>query len=547
MYSLRCLLPAAAGLVLLLDATVHAFTPSLSSTAKTTTMAPAKDAQPLVVSMSATEESQGTINIEFPFDDRAVRFAYDEWRIAFNKGDFDPIRFEYFTQNYKALVVQNLKERQKAINEGREPPIFRSLSEFGDWSQDEMNEGYRAGPALNSGSGDVPRPTEVVNQLDETAIMSAYEEWRVAFNKGDFDMTRYEQFKTNYIAMTKENLRARRAAIDAGLQPPTFKSLNEYGDWSLQEFQQARQLQQQEQLQLERDQALAVAQGTQSVSDFGTQPVTVNNVAVPSLTSEKEEAKLIKQYWDIYTTWCAIYNKKPLQSRLPIFINNYWTVSNYCDENPDAKFNLNEYADLTKSELYELSYQRGEKLSLNVVCSDSKLQFSDGTKMQALLDPDSGSKIGSIIETTNGNTYLCENKADGVAVLIGWKQNADDGSITGYVFNKNGTFSNDFMFFCFRRCLKLAVYLYFGINWEGCHFSLSLLLILVPYSKQTKSSLTRDGLVLSLYRKIFSCICLLLCIGFKDGTKVTTSPIPIVASSDTIVKTQGGSMYRLLD
>ena len=95
-------------------------------------------------------------------------------------------------------------------------------------------------------------------------------------------------------------------------------------------------------------------------------------------------------------------------------------------------------ADLTKDELYELSYQRGEKLSLNVVSSESKLQFSDGTKMQSLLDPENGSKVGTIIETTSGNTYLCESNADDVAVLVGWKQNADDGSITGYVFNKNG-------------------------------------------------------------------------------------------------------------
>ena len=226
-----------------LACTAEAFTlqnPSttLFPTSEATGVASFKDLS-FALSMSSTEESQGTVNIEFPFDDRAVRFAYDEWRIAFNKGDFDPVRFENFSKNYKALVVENLKERQKAINEGREPPVFRSLSEFGDWSSDEMNEGVRAGPGLDIGQTDPPRPTQVVSELDEKAIQCAYDEWRIAFNKGDFDEVRYLQFKTNYIAMTKENLRARKAAIDAGLQPPTFKSLNEFGDWSLEEFQQA--------------------------------------------------------------------------------------------------------------------------------------------------------------------------------------------------------------------------------------------------------------------------------------------------------------------
>ena len=73
----------------------------------------------------------------FPFSDRQVRFAYDEWRLIYDKGDYDPKRFESFKANHRTLVMSNLKAREKAAQDGRPIPQWMSLNEYGDCSMDE--------------------------------------------------------------------------------------------------------------------------------------------------------------------------------------------------------------------------------------------------------------------------------------------------------------------------------------------------------------------------------------------------------------------------
>jgi hypothetical protein len=82
----------------------------------------------------------------FPYGDDAVRFAYDEWRMKFAKGAFDPVRFESFKINFKTLTTANLEARNKASAEGGDPPAWMSLNEYGDYSMAEYEAMKRGEP-----------------------------------------------------------------------------------------------------------------------------------------------------------------------------------------------------------------------------------------------------------------------------------------------------------------------------------------------------------------------------------------------------------------
>jgi hypothetical protein len=84
---------------------------------------------------SSAEASNSPLT--FPFSDRQVRFAYDEWRLIYNKGDYDAERFESFKTNHKTLTISNLKAREKAAGDGRPIPQWMSLNGYGDYSLDE--------------------------------------------------------------------------------------------------------------------------------------------------------------------------------------------------------------------------------------------------------------------------------------------------------------------------------------------------------------------------------------------------------------------------
>ena len=74
----------------------------------------------------------------FPYDDGAIRYAYDEWRLIYGKGDFDSDRFENFTANHRTLINANIKARENAVQQGITTlPQWMSLNEYGDYSLDE--------------------------------------------------------------------------------------------------------------------------------------------------------------------------------------------------------------------------------------------------------------------------------------------------------------------------------------------------------------------------------------------------------------------------
>ena len=78
-------------------------------------------------------EDSTTEEISFPYES-VIKFAYDEWLRAFNKGAADPVRYENFKTNYKTLTVVNLTARQHAARQGTPPPTWMGLNEYADFS-----------------------------------------------------------------------------------------------------------------------------------------------------------------------------------------------------------------------------------------------------------------------------------------------------------------------------------------------------------------------------------------------------------------------------
>jgi hypothetical protein len=83
---------------------------------------------------------------------------------------------------------------------------------------------------LSSTDSDVSIPYDAAARL-------AYDAWRKEFNKGDFNAKRYEQFKSNYEALTAANMSAKKQARDQGTGTVDLLTLNEYGDFSAEEYE----------------------------------------------------------------------------------------------------------------------------------------------------------------------------------------------------------------------------------------------------------------------------------------------------------------------
>jgi hypothetical protein len=73
----------------------------------------------------------------------------------------------------------------------------------------------------------------------DAAARLAYDEWRQQFNKGAFDEKRFVSFKANYEAVTVANVVAKKEARESGSDEPlALMTLNEYGDFTEEEFSQ---------------------------------------------------------------------------------------------------------------------------------------------------------------------------------------------------------------------------------------------------------------------------------------------------------------------
>lgn len=99
--------------------------------------------------MSMVEESVGT-DLSIPYD-AAARLAYDEWRAKYNKGEFDPARYQAFKANYETITVANVVAKKNARDAGdAESPALMTLNEFGDCTEDEYAAAQKQSSATTS-------------------------------------------------------------------------------------------------------------------------------------------------------------------------------------------------------------------------------------------------------------------------------------------------------------------------------------------------------------------------------------------------------------
>ena len=75
----------------------------------------------------------------------------------------------------------------------------------------------------------------------DSAARLAYDQWRAQYNKGNFDASRYQNFKNNYEAITVANVVAKKRARDEGTVSISLMTLNEFGDLSEVEYKIATQ------------------------------------------------------------------------------------------------------------------------------------------------------------------------------------------------------------------------------------------------------------------------------------------------------------------
>lgn len=156
------------------------------SIGRVTSFVPAAFQQQQQRSFSLFATGDGS-DVSIPYD-AAARQAYDAWLKEFNKGEFNPTRYEQFKANYEALTAANMAAKKKARDDGTGTVDLLTLNEFGDFSAAEyeaMQSGGAPPAAEPSSPGTdimgkameaVESQAEASNALGEAAEALAEEE-----------------------------------------------------------------------------------------------------------------------------------------------------------------------------------------------------------------------------------------------------------------------------------------------------------------------------------------------------------------------------------
>jgi hypothetical protein len=238
-----------------------------------------------------------------------------------------PYYFLHFRQpNYNQLF----KERRLAESSS----LFQQIKQIR--RQQQQQRELHATPVKSSTTDYASSPDD----QEETELYKAYEKWRQEYNKGVFDEVRYQNFKNNYIKLQVTNNAELKHARETGQPDPVPMSLNEYGDYSSEEYKQIIAQQQQQQQQQQNNNVVGVG-GSPKVSSYST-----SAMASAFSSQSPEEQNRIQQ---TYEQWCRTSGKTYDESRLDIFAFNLKVVENYYKET-GTKAELNKFADLSPEE-----------------------------------------------------------------------------------------------------------------------------------------------------------------------------------------------------
>lgn len=206
---------------------------------------------------------------------------------------------------------------------------------------------------------------------DVTEILQAYSDWRKEYGKGNFDSIRFQNFKINFIQLISVNYSEKKKASENGDADPILMTLNEYGDYSAQEF-----------IAMQQDE-------------------TTTRCCGFSLLNAEEQNR-IRQ---IYQEWCLTNGKIYDESRLNIFTFNLDAVEKYYEETGKIA-ELNKYANLSPEEFRSITITEDE--FLNDIGSTSSPLSQYSSYLETLSSVESLSSIS----TSNQYQYLDETERD---------------------------------------------------------------------------------------------------------------------------------------
>ncbi|KAG7352186.1 cathepsin propeptide inhibitor domain I29 [Nitzschia inconspicua] len=160
----------------------------------------------------------------------------------------------------------------------------------------------------------------------EDELRRAYESWRLEYRR-EFDPERYQNFRINYLKLTAANAAELKNARENGRPDPIPLSLNEYGDYSAEEYKKIQ------------------------MDDPSMSSTPISSKRSPLFTNvysseSPQEQQRIRQ---AYQEWCFANGKPIDESRLEIFAFNFKVVENYYKKT-GKKAELNRYADLSPEE-----------------------------------------------------------------------------------------------------------------------------------------------------------------------------------------------------
>lgn len=256
---------------------------------------------------------------------------------------------------------------------------------------------------MRASSVDMSSTESDVSVPYDAAARLAYDDWCKTYGKS-FDAARYEVFKENYEAITVMNVAAKKAARESGDDNPSLLALNEYADYTAEEYEAAMNgeenpsssdvleqvaeatesqaaassalqeaadaLSEEEQVSLALcrsainqecpssrlrpfvsivEQKLAEKLGLDSVEELEAAIDSMEGIAPDGGKLEGDNLAREARVRSAYLNWCKEYGKGPDESRFQQFSTNYLEMEEYAKET-GKEMALNEYADCTEEE-----------------------------------------------------------------------------------------------------------------------------------------------------------------------------------------------------
>eukprot|EP00591_Stephanopyxis_turris_P002244 CAMPEP_0195506858 /NCGR_PEP_ID=MMETSP0794_2-20130614/401_1 /TAXON_ID=515487 /ORGANISM="Stephanopyxis turris, Strain CCMP 815" /LENGTH=1043 /DNA_ID=CAMNT_0040633319 /DNA_START=15 /DNA_END=3146 /DNA_ORIENTATION=- len=245
---------------------------------------------------SSSTETAESVDISIDYD-AAARVAYDSWRARYNKGDFDPDKYNAFKVNYEAISVYNVI----AAKEAREASL-----------------------AAGNGQAITSKPKMALNEC------------------ADLTQEEYEAMNSKGASSAPETIMS-QVAEGAVVQDQASNALDEASD-----------------ALAEEEEKLAKKLGLESVEELETALDAMAGVAPDGGELDPENLSREARVREAYLGWCKEQSKEPDEERFPVFSSNFLLMEEYAKEN-GKEMSLNAYADCTEEEYLAATTAKAEE------------------------------------------------------------------------------------------------------------------------------------------------------------------------------------------